>query len=106
MAGGSRPRQAGAANAGALEADLHFGEPRSGTAPKPRSSLEDPARLRALVAHAPDPILEVDAGGTVLFASRPLPGAPARIEGSSFFDLFAPQFRASARTVFDAALRS
>jgi len=68
--------------------------------------LDDAARLRAVVTHAPDPILEVDAGGVVLFASRSLPGAPASLEGRSFFELLAPQFRASARTVFDAAIRS
>jgi PAS domain S-box-containing protein len=106
MAGGSRQRQADAADGQAFEAESRFGEPRSGTAPKPNSSLTDPARLRALVEHAPDPILEVDALGTVLFASRPLPGAPGPLEGRSFFELFAPEFRASARGVFEAALKS
>jgi PAS domain S-box-containing protein len=106
MAGGSRQRQADAADGEALEADVRIGEPRSGAAPKPRSLLEDSARLRALVEHAPDPILEVDAAGTVLFASRLLPGAPGPIEGRSFFDLFAPEFRSSARSVFESALAS
>ncbi len=106
MAGGSRQRQADAADGVTLEGDLPFSEPRSGKAPKPHSLLDDQARLRALVTHAPDPILEVDAAGIVLFASRSLPGAPASLEGRSFFELLAPQFRGSARTVFEAAIRS
>jgi PAS domain S-box-containing protein len=103
---GSRQRQADAADGDTLEAELRVGEPRSGAAPKQRSPLEDPVRLRALVDHIPDPILEVDAAGMVLFASRALPGTPGALEGRSFFELFAPQFRTSARSVFEAALKS
>jgi PAS domain S-box-containing protein len=106
MAGGSRQRQADAADGNTLEADVRVGEPRSGKAPKPRGLLEDPARLRALVEHAPDPILEVDVGGLILFASRPLPGAPEAIEGRSFFELLAPQFQNPARKAFETALGS
>jgi len=105
MAGGSRQRQADAAGE-AADAEARLVEPRSGAAPKAASPTDDPARLRELVQHIPDPILEVDARGTILFASRALPGAPEDATGRSFFDLLAPKFRASARSVFEATLRS
>ncbi|HTQ07189.1 MAG TPA: ATP-binding protein [Polyangiaceae bacterium] len=106
MAGGSRQRQADAADGEAAGAAARPAEPRSGAAPKPASPADDPARLRELVQHVPDPILEVDARGTISFASRSVPGAPEDLCGRSFFELIAPKFRASARSVFEATLRT
>ncbi len=106
MAGGSRQRQADAADGEAAGAESRLAEPRSGSAPKPASRTDDPEHLRELVADVPDPILEVDAQGIIVFASRPIPGAPEDLVGRSFFDLIAPSFRAAARSVFDATLRS
>jgi signal transduction histidine kinase/CheY-like chemotaxis protein len=105
MAGGSRQRQADAAGE-AAEAEARLAEPRSGAAPKAASPADDLARLSELVRQIPDPILEVDARGTIVFASRTVPGAPGDLAGRSFFDLLAPKFRASARIVFEATLRS
>jgi PAS domain S-box-containing protein len=105
MAGPSRHGTAGADDAEAAAVDVHPPEPRSGAAPKPRRGDDDFARLRVIVEHAPDPILEVDANGTIRFASRPLPGAPAELVGRSFYELLAPKFRAAVRSVLEASLR-
>jgi PAS domain S-box-containing protein len=105
MAGGSRQRQADAAGE-AAEADARLAEPRSGAAPKSADLERAPAHSSELVRHIPDPILEVDARGFILFANRRLPGAPEDVVGRSFFELLAPKFRASARSVFEATLRT
>jgi PAS domain S-box-containing protein len=102
MANGSRQRQADAADA---DAGARLDEPRSGAAPKPAQGLDDAARLRTILEYAPDPIIEVDSNGTIRFASRSPPGAPADLVGRSFLELLAPKFRASARSVLEASLR-
>jgi PAS domain S-box-containing protein len=105
MAGGSRQRQADAAESAAVAEDPRANEPRSGAAPKPSVRIEDPEHLRAILEHVPDPILELDPTAIIRFATRSPPGAPDSLVGRSFYDLLAPKFRASARSIVDAVLR-
>jgi PAS domain S-box-containing protein len=105
MAGGSRQRQANAADPTATPEDHAAHEPRSGAAPKPTLRDVDPERLRAILEHAPDPILELDPAANIRYATRSPPGAPDDLVGRSFYELLAPKFRTAARSIVEAALR-
>jgi signal transduction histidine kinase/CheY-like chemotaxis protein len=105
MIGGSRQRQADAADPAAAPEDPRADEPRSGAAPKPNLGSYDPDYLRAILVHAPDPILELDPGAIIRFATRAPPGAPDSVVGRSFYELLAPKFRAPARSIVEAVLR-
>jgi PAS domain S-box-containing protein len=64
------------------------------------------ARSRSLLEHTPDPVLSVDRGGIVRFASRPPAGAPpGDLVGRSWLDLVEPRHHAIATSALETALR-
>jgi len=106
MAGPSRLQQEGAAVSDAAQADVRVQDGRSGPAPKHSGQFTIVERLRAILEHSPDPIFELDTDGIVQFASKLGTGPGADLVGKSFYELIAPRFRTSARSVVDAAMKS
>jgi len=106
MAEPSRHQLEGAAEPEAAQAELRPSDGQAGPAPKHSGQFTIVDRLRAILAHSPDPIFELDTDGTVLFASKPDVLQGDDILGKSFYELIAPRFRASARSVVEAAMRS
>ena len=106
MAGPSRHQLEGAAEPEAAQAELRPSEGQAGSAPKYSGQFAIADRLRAILEYSPDPIFELDAEGTVLFASKLGTWDGENLVGKSFYDLMAPRFRTSARSVVEAAMKS
>jgi PAS domain S-box-containing protein len=105
MAEPSRHQLEGAAESEAAHADVRTTDGRSGPAPKASGQFTIVERLRAILEHSPDPLFELDADGIVRFASKLGTGQGAEL-GESFYELMAPRFRTSARSVVEASMRS
>jgi PAS domain S-box-containing protein len=70
-----------------------------------RELADAEAHSRRLLEHTPDPVLSLDEGGIVRFASRPPPGAPeGEIVGRSWLELVEPRHHALANAAFESAL--
>jgi len=106
MAGPSRLQQEGAAESDAADAEVRAEDGRAGPVPKHSGQFTILERLRAILEHSPDPIFELDADSIVRFASKLSAGPGADLIGKSFYELMAPKFRASARSVLEAAMKS
>ena len=105
MAGPSRQKIEDAESR-ARQAEPRAADVRGGLTPKHSGEFSIVDRLRSVLEHSPDPILQLDADGVIQFASRPPPGQGADIVGRSFYDLLAPKFRAAARAAIGAAMKS
>jgi PAS domain S-box-containing protein len=70
-----------------------------------RTAADHAALLEALVASAPDFVLQLDRDGRVQFANRPLPSlAASDVIGKDWLDFVLPEDRPKARAAFERAL--